>query len=426
MKKVMQRAATSLLLAALIIAGLSFFVFRLAKNGGDWSSYFSRRAPVGEITDRQGVKLYLSDGNEYSFADDLQTRLSCYQLIGDLNGAVGTAALRNFRSELSNYSFIKGAPVASTLRLTIDTKLQKAAHAALGGRDGSVMLLNYKTGEILCMVSNPTQDPMNLSATPAEGTYLNKCINAVYTPGSVFKLLTLGAAIENIPGITEKTFSCSGMSVVGGAELNCSGTHGNQTLKDALKNSCNVAFSEITLQLGSSKLDEYAKKAGFTVGTKISGIDTKAGSLGNIEPDSIGLAWAGIGQHEDQITPFSMLKYVSAIANDGAAVTAKLKTDENSKAKPEEILKPQTAVLIKEMMQYNVEAAYGTWRFPDIGICAKTGTAETGTGSSHSWFTGFAGSEQYPIAFVVLAENAGAGAGAAAEIASYVLRALVE
>ena len=69
------------------------------------------------------------------------------------------------------------------------------AQEALAGRKGAVLLSNYRTGEILCMTSNPTTDPADPSAEIADGTYLNRCISVSYTPGSVFKLITAAAAI---------------------------------------------------------------------------------------------------------------------------------------------------------------------------------------------------------------------------------------
>jgi peptidoglycan glycosyltransferase len=77
------------------------------------------------------------------------------------------------------------------------------------------------------------------------------------------------------------------------------------------------------------------------------------------------------------------------------------------------------------MMSYNVVYSYGEWRFPGLKLCAKTGTAEVGNGSSHAWFAGFLDSEEFPLAFVVLVENGGGGLAAAGPVANSVLQAAV-
>ena len=97
MKKVKRRATAALLIAALLVVGLSVYLVRLADDGGAWASYFNGGTPGGTILDRNGVILYNSDENGYSFAEDWATRVSCYHLIGDANGNVRTGALRQFR-----------------------------------------------------------------------------------------------------------------------------------------------------------------------------------------------------------------------------------------------------------------------------------------------------------------------------------------
>ena len=264
MKKVKNRAWSSLLIALLLVVGLGVYLVKLADNGGAWASYFSGGTPGGTILDRNGVTLYSSAEDGVSYAADYTTRLACYHLIGDSTGNIRTGALRQFRDLLSGYSFINGSSSGKTLQLTVDSSLNTVAYNALAGRNGAVMLIDYTTGEVLCMVSTPADDPTNPSGSPAEGTYINKCLSASFVPGSVYKLVTLAAAIENIPDLFERTFWCEGSSVVGGAVLNCTGSHGNQTIEQALANSCNCAFGAIALELGAETLSEYAEKLGIT------------------------------------------------------------------------------------------------------------------------------------------------------------------
>ena len=77
-------------------------------------------------------------------------------------------------------------------------------------------------------------------------------------------------------------------------------------------------------------------------------------------------------------------------------------------------------------MSYNVQAHYGTWNFPGLNLCAKTGTAEVGDGTSHAWFTGFLLDDAHPYAFVVLVENGGSGLSVAGAVANAVLQEAVQ
>ena len=156
------------------------------------------------------------------------------------------------------------------------------------------------------------------ASEPADGTYLNKCLSSSFTPGSVFKLVTLAAAIDNIPDLFERSLWCEGEMIVDGALLTCTGNHGSQTIEQALANSCNCAFGTLALELGPELMAEYAEKLGMTASLQLDGMDVLPGSFTKGEAGSVGLAWSGVGQYEDLVCPYAMLRYVSAIANGGS------------------------------------------------------------------------------------------------------------
>lgn len=424
MKKVKRRATAALLIAALLVVGLAVYLVRLADDGGAWASYFSGGTPGGTILDRNGVVLYSSDEDGYSFAEDWSTRVSCYHLLGDPNGNVRTGALRQFRDRLAGYSFVEGATSGKTISLSVDSTLNVTAYSALAGRNGAVMLMDYTTGEVLCMVSSPGDDPENPSSEPADGTYLNKCLSSSFTPGSVFKLVTLAAAIDNIPDLFERSLWCEGEMIVDGALLTCTGSHGSQTIEQALANSCNCAFGTLALELGPELMAEYAEKLGMTASLQLDGMDVLPGSFTKGEAGSVGLAWSGVGQYEDLVCPYAMLRYVSAIANGGSVYEPTL-LGHGSLDRETELLSAETAQRIAEMMNYNVQNAYGSWVFPGLDVSAKTGTAEVGDGTSHAWMTGFLNDPAHPYAFVVILEHAGGGLANAGPVANAVLQAAV-
>ena len=424
MKKVKRRATAALLIAALLVVGLAVYLVRLADDGGAWASYFSGGTPGGTILDRNGVVLYSSDEDGCSFAEDWSTRVSCYHLLGDPNGNVRTGALRQFRDRLAGYSFVEGATSGKTISLSVDSTLNVTACSALAGRSGAVMLMDYTTGEVLCMVSSPGDDPENPSSEPADGTYLNKCLSSSFTPGSVFKLVTLAAAIDNIPDLFERSLWCEGEMIVDGALLTCTGSHGSQTIEQALANSCNCAFGTLALELGPELMAEYAEKLGMTASLQLDGMDVLPGSFTKGGAGSVGLAWSGVGQYEDLVCPYAMLRYVSAIANGGSVYEPTL-LGHGSLDRETELLSAETAQRIAEMMNYNVQNAYGSWVFPGLDVSAKTGTAEVGDGTSHAWMTGFLNDPAHPYAFVVILEHAGGGLANAGPVANAVLQAAV-
>lgn len=428
MKKVSMRSYCALILAFLVLVFLGIYVGRYIKNGADWALYFDEATSSFSysITDRNGTALATMGGGGRYYCDDAATRVACYHVVGDYAGNVGTGALQKYKKELSNYSLIGGIEHREdeALALTIDAELNKVAYNALNGRKGCVVLVNYKTGEIPCMVSSPSIDPLNVPAELPDGAYINRAISGAFTPGSIYKLITLTAALETMPDIHEKTFECNGSVDVLGVTVKCTGYHGDQTIEQALANSCNCAFAELSLELGADVQAEYAEKLGITTSNKLDYIDSARGQYVKDEYKSAALAWSGIGQSEDLVCPYSMLRIVSAIANGGTLVEPSLigKTDKTTQLLPASI-----ADEVKSMMSYNFVYKYGQNNFPGLDLCAKTGTAEVGEGKEpHGWFVGFLNDDAHPYAFVVLVENGGSGLGAAGSVANTVLQAAVK
>ena len=441
MKRVKQRARAAYILAALLIAGLGFYVFRYITDGGDWArsrinqdAYSGGILKYGTITDRNGVRLASSSGGKYSYADDLNVRMSSLHVVGDYVGNIGTGAIGAFTAELLGYSPVMGmyrgpGETAPPVALTIDSELQRMALEALWGRRGAVLLMDYTNGEILCMVSSPTFDPVSppdLSAPQYEGAYLNRTISSSFVPGSVFKIATLAAAIEEIDDIHTRKFTCTGSTIIDGRTVTCTGWHGEQTIELAFANSCNPAFAELSVELGADVLERYVRLLGLIGGHEIDGIPTAEGSFTKGAAGSAELAWSGIGQSEDMTVPYSLLRAVAAVANGGEAVSGHLLLNNSGTGGAERLMSSATARAVSDMMAYNVAYSYGEWSFPGLKLCAKTGTAEVGGNSPHAWFAGFLTDEAHPYAFVVLVENGGGGLSAAGPVANAVLQAAVK
>ena len=421
MKQITNRAVSVLLLAAFVIVGTLLYVFRYVDHGQDWAAAYSREnaGASGALIDRNGVVLASYSPHESLFQEDEELRRANYHVTGDYYGRTGTGLLTDYQ----DYSLLTGSSRSrnAVLYLNVDSELNRRAWQVLDGRPGAVLVTNYKTGELLCMVSSPTIDPLEAEPNPPEGAYLNRCLAASFVPGSVFKLVTAAAAIEKIPDLSERRFLCEGAVEIAGVEIVCSGYHGEQTFEEALSNSCNVAFSQIAVELGQEAMVKKVRDLGFLDSQRLDGIPTVAGSF---PTDFVGdpeLGWAGVGQSTDLICPYAMLRYVSAIANNGVLLGPQLVRD-GSTGTAERLLKTETAKDLQRLMHYNVVNGYGEYRFPGLALCGKTGTAERGDGSSNAWFVGFLADEEHPYAFVVMIERGGSGLGAAGSAANEILQ----
>lgn len=427
MKKVTHRAYFAVLLALLVILGLVIYVIRYIDDGADWALYFDATSSscTYTVTDSSGTVLAKMGNGTKSYAEDAAVRIACYQLIGDYNGNVGTCVLQSFKKELSGFDIINGVSENSdvTLSLTVDSRLNDTAYKALAGRKGAVLVMNYRTGEIMCMVSSPSMDPLNVPETLPDGVYLNRTISSTFTPGSVFKIVTLAAAIENIPDIYDRSFTCTGSVDIGGKTVTCSGVHGTQNIEQAFANSCNCAFAQLSMELGANTLGDYAEKYGLCSNHSLDGITTAAGNFTRDTSASSYLAWSGIGQYEDLVCPYSMLRLVAAVANGGTLIEPSILGTSDESVN---LMDGNTANRVADMMSYTVQYKYGADNFPGLKLCGKTGTAEVGNGqTSHAWFVGFLNDSSHPYAFVVLVENGGGGRKVAAPIANTVLQQAV-
>lgn len=455
MKKLERRALLCLVLAGCLLAGLVLFVVLWTVRGEHWaSSAFNRHLynnqgilMSGTVLDRNGEVLTTvdEDGNRV-YVGDKTRRTSTLHAVGDLYGNISTGALSAFAQKLTGYNLFFGAFGAeqggNNLYLTIDAGLNEVAYQALNGKKGTVAVYNYKTGEILCMVSSPAYDPMNIPSDleeneKYEGAYLNRFLSSTFTPGSVFKTVTLAAALEEIPDLESRTWTCEGSTQIGEGTVTCTTAHGEQDIWDALANSCNGVFGQLAVELGGDTLERYAEKAGLTGSYSINGISTAKGSFSfGDDVSTTDLAWAGVGQYHDSVNPCALMIYMGAIANGGKAAVPCLIQKVESPGLPslpqfthktKTLIDSDTAEKVSEMMMNNVQTAYGTKRFPNMELGAKSGTAEVGSEEKpHAWFAGFLKNEDAPYAFVVLVENGGSGADVAGTVASKVLKAALE
>ena len=447
MKKVSGRAIFPLILAIVLLAGTVLLCVRYFAKADEWVTfsgsphvYTGVNLDGGVVTDRDGTLLLDStDGRTYSA--DAVTRTATMHLLGDRYGYIQAPLLGSFADDMIGFDKINGLYGAegteANAALTLSAAAQTAAYQALGNYHGTVGVYNYKTGEILCAVTSPSYDPDNMPDVDADtsgaydGVYVNRFFQAAYTPGSIFKIVTLAAAIETVPDWESLTFTCEGKTIIGGQEIICEGVHGTITLKQALAHSCNVAFGELARKVGTKALMEYAEKLGLSESFECDGIPVKAGTVDLKDADAGDLAWAGIGQYTDQVNALTFMRAMGRIAGGGtgaepylmAKITRGEKTAYEAKTETSSrALKAETAAKLTEYLRNNVATMYGDWQFGGLNVCAKSGTAEHEGETADAMFAGFCVDENCPLAFVVFVENGGSGSAVAAPIAAKVLQ----
>jgi len=420
------RAKILWILSFLLLTGFGFFLWEYVNYAASWASFPGTPHISGSatVTDRSGVIL--------TGTEDALLRRATVHWIGDRQGNIRIPAVdykRQFDLVNGLYSYGGFCP---KIRLTLHAELQKAALSALGESRGTVAVLNYQTGELLCAVSNPTFDPENMGET-VESMFFNRFTQGLYTPGSIFKLVTLGAALEEGVVAENSAYVCTGSLSFGKNRVTCAAPHGRQTVGEAFRNSCNCAFGKMALDLGGEKLSFYCEKFGITKEVLFDGIATPPGYYEKAA--SVDLAWSGAGQFTTRINPCSFLSFVGAVANGGVRVNPYVigRVEEGgetlySPGRPsgERILSQETAEKLQSYLRSNVRDKYGDSHFAHLTVGAKTGTAEVGGEKPNAMLCGFVLDGKYPLAFLICVEEGGYGEKTCLPIAGKLLKMLVE
>lgn len=463
MKMITKRGIFLWIMSLAFIVGLVFMTVSLVQNGDTWvMKRFNHHVysngeliGAGTIYDKDGDVLAETKDGDRIYSDSATTRKSTLHVVGDPKNFISTGVQSVYSARLTGYSLLFGVHniqkygKGNDLKLTIDRDICDEAYKALDGRKGTVGIVNYKTGEIVCSVSSPSYDvedvPDNLLTSERyEGVYINRLLDAHYVPGSTFKLVTAICAIENIPDIYSREWVCNGeYQPESGVAIKCNANHGKHiNFNDALAKSCNSTFAQIAIELGQEKLATTAKELGIGSAVTVSGtIDSYAGHFDTTDKIKLGvdaLGWTGIGQGNTRIAPITMLRIVSAVANGGTAVSFNIVDSlANQAGKALDFTLPSNqlsmmnsdvAAKLKKMMRYNVTNHYGESRYKGLNLCAKSGTAQIDSNENHNiaWFVGFMDDSEHPYAFVVVIENGNSGSQTAGPVAKRVLTKLVE
>jgi len=362
----------------------------------------------------------------------------------------------------------KPSQESRSLYTTFDREFQKKVQDILQNNTnqhlGAIVVLEAKTGRVLALATYPNFDPslfangisdQQWQVLQADGRrpLVNRATQGTYASGSVFKIVTMGTAMEK-GGLTRgSTFTCLGTWT--GLGPNWPKTcwakagHGQIRLDKALTVSCDITFYQVALLLNGidqNLLPDYAHRYGLGQATGIE-IEENPGLM----PDPAwklqtkGEGWApgdtvnlGIGQGELQVTPLQLAVMLAAVGNGGTLyrpqVVEMIAADP---AHPDSTFQPavigqlpisaDNLAVIQDSLAKVTSAEYGTAYLPfkglSVSVAGKTGTAESGQALPHAWFVGYAPADDPQIAIAVVVENSGEGASYAAPLFRQVVEA---
>jgi len=365
-------------------------------------------------------------GIEKTFNNLLQSDLKSYYVISDgLGQPIGGVSLK--QSTVEPWG----------VKLTIDKKVQKIIEDVMDKnvQRGAVVVIDAKTGEILAMASRPNYKQFNLEdyLEREDAPLINRAVES-YTPGSIFKIVILSAALEEKIADLDEFFYCKGFEQVGGNIFKCSsydeGGHGKLTLKNALAYSCNSVFIQLGMRLGKDKIIEYARRFGLGEKTFIGLPEEKSGNIPrNVEVYYQEIGNISIGQGAIGLTPLQAAQLMLTIVNDGTLIKPLLIKEVICKdgnvhrnwalgVNSSKILSSETAKKVRDALEAATQ--YGTGIRANPGnnnrIGGKTGTAETANKRSHAWFVGYYPAEKPKLVISIFVEHGGSGSVKAAPI----------
>ncbi|WP_341793941.1 MULTISPECIES: penicillin-binding protein 2 [unclassified Rickettsia] len=349
------------------------------------------------------------------------------------------------------------------IHLNIDAKLQKQIQPYLNQQGCSAIVMDTTNGNILILAASPVFESNNFSklsddywSSLTNDPYkplINKTVQNCYPPGSVFKIITVLAALES--GIKpDKTFFCNGASVLGTNSFRCWNHHGHGTLDmlGAIKHSCNIYMYELSRIIGGDKILETARKFGF--GSK-TGIDLTSESSGFIpskewKKQKLKAPWTigdtfnlAIGQGFTTVTPIQLARFITAIAGGKLYTPQIVKNDSEFQPKFQQIdIDPQNIKIIQEGLYNTVNITGGTAYYNRIlgenrQLAGKTGTSQVQAKASakddlsresiawerrnHGLFIGFAPYHNPKYSVTIFVDHGGGGSRAAAPIARKIM-----
>ena len=334
------------------------------------------------------------------------------------------------------------------IRLTLDLAAQREAARLMDGRVGAIVAMNVNDGSVIAFYSSPSYDPNPLTWGISSKEWsallgdekrpmMNRVSGGTYPPGSTFKVVTASAILMENIGDERTSIFCPGYFRLGPQTFRCwkrSG-HGREAMVGALRDSCDVYFYTLSVNLGIDKLIKWSRD--FGVGER-TGLDLPGESSGNIagrewkrarfkeswyQGDTVNYS---IGQGFLLTTPLQIARIFAAFANGGRLVVPRLNAEKEAAWTDVKVSKPHMDLInrgIREVVTRGTGRIAGTY---GVEVAGKTGTAQNPHGEDHAWYVGYAPVRSPKYVVCVLVEGGGGGSSTAGPLAGEMLAYLVE
>ena len=392
---------------------------------------------AGSIIDRSGVILAETVDGARVYHPDEAVRRAAVHVVGDENGHVANSveifqsnylygfqtSLPELISSLLSGETRRGDDVTLTLDAALCVEMAGALEKASPSGRGAAVAMNWRTGEVLGFVSLPNFDPSGITGetlADAGHPFWNRATQAVYPPGSTFKIITADAALNGIDGMENTGITCEGAFTVDGNRITDAGgaVHGQLRLEDAFRVSCNNIFARLASFLGPERMLTAAKHFGFNDNFLFRDL-VVANSVYPEKASAFATAISSFGQGEVGVTPLHMCMIASSVANGGVMMEPRLLLRVTGPGGTERVsftssayrtaTTQENAAYLKRCMRAVVTGGTGTAaEVAGMTVCGKTGTAEStenGEKINYGWFVGFNDDSDAPFAVCVLVEG---------------------
>ena len=447
------------LLFAVLVANLTYIMIIKApeyQNMPSNNHTIAREAKMerGTISTEDGVVLARSvRQDDGTYKREYPAGTLAAHIVGYSSQKFGTAGIeaayndtlrgqQNFASFTDVVNSLAGIQTkGNDVTLSIDSRIQESAQAALEGQVGACVVMDPETGAVLGMASSPTFNAadyealLSQSADSNSSELYNRATQALYAPGSTFKMVSLAAALQDGVATPTTEYDAPGEMEIGNAPVTNvkKRDYGRITLEQATWYSSNTVFGQVGVQIGADLLVQMAMNFGFNETIKF---DLPLAMSLMPDPDEMTeweTAWAAcgepVGEHESpagpQATVLEMCMVGSAIANEGALMQPYLvdgvynangeRSFSAAPVKLKQAIDKETAARVMTVLEGVVTEGTGTRAaIEGVKVAGKTGTSERGDGDTDSWFVGMAPAEDPKVVVAINLERAESGSGAAA------------
>ena len=390
-----------------------------------------------------------ASGLEKIFDNDLRGESNSRFLLIDNRGREVRSKILSFEKEANDFK------PGENLNLTIDIEMEKLIYSSFGNFNGAAVVHDIETGEILALVSKPSFNPNDFSKTISQKKwksiqnqsnkpFLDRSFLSSNPPGSIIKIVTAVAALEEDVVTSETEHYCKGYYELGGRKFRCwkQGGHGKVNVVKALITSCDVFFYKVGLSLGIDRYSKWLKNFGFgekinTLFSQNSGVIPNKNFINRYlkgkwyKGDMVNVA---IGQGYLTVNPIQASIMTSIIASNGEYPELKVvKSSKNNKQKNLKIKKRNLLLVQKGLLGVvNERGGTGFHAFDDGQLAGKTGTAQVISKSSreynlgkfknHGWYTSYYPYTNPKIVITVFVENGVSGGSSGGPIIKRIVK----